>query len=1047
MWRVVGSALAARRGQAAMVALVTLLATAALAAAPWYAVAATQRVTVAAVAGAPVPDRMITVTRHATQDEPAPADPMGQARRQLSPAGFTPIAGGLAELRLPAAPDGSGAPDPAPGGGPDGAPDAARTVVNLAYRDGVCGHLLVTGACPPAGGEVLVPTELAAAREVAVGDPLPVRGSDRAPGELRVVGVYRVADRTEPYWGVGDLVGIGDTVAAGRETLFTGLAGLSGYGDVDYTYELVADPEEFATIEVDEQARARLVADIAELERQNYQVTTDWLGTVADRITQDRRNVRTGVGIGVAVLLLFTWFTLVVILRGAVVQIRGDVGWWRLHGLPAGRGWFGALAQHGLPLLAGGLLGAGVGLGLGWGLAGTVEDATAHRTALLLALALVGLALAGGLVATVATQLDALRAPVRELLRRVPARGRRWRRSVVDLVVLTLAATAAGQTLAVGPEVEGLAWLAPGLSVAALALVAAWAVPPLVTALAGRALRAGRLVTALIAASMARGTGTHRLFAVVAVAVGLVTTGLVGWHTAAGTQTQRATFELGADRVVTVAAVDPARLLAAVRAADPTGTRAMAVVRRPGGDNRLPVLAVDSTRLSVVTGWRETVGDPDAIAAALRPAAPPPVVVAADQLVLEAAAGGPVDPGAPLHLGALLRTPEGGEPVTAVFGPLGERRDRYRAPVPECAGGCRLVGLRLLGPPRPDAAGPTAGGGPGPDDTRGGTFDAYAPPPSGARVDLFRLATPDRTAVPGGARADLARWRGGLGPRDLGPAITTAPGGGLRMTVPELPQAPTLRRDEWVFVLDAPAPLPVLVAGAPPDQVGEVRLAPLGEPSVPAEVVGSSTLVPALGERGAVVDLEYAERLTPFATGGGTSQVWLSPTAPPSTVADLRAAGLRPLREESIAGRTAELAAEGSAVGVRFQAVVALVGLALAAGAVLVSAAQQRAGQAAQLAALRAQGLSARVVRRVGYGTVAAVVGTATAVGLVAGLVGVVLARVQHPGFVDGWAVLPTAPPHPGAVAAAAAAAAVVLGGAVLAAGLGLVRRTRERPA
>ena len=57
-----------------------------------------------------------------------------------------------------------------------------------------------------------------------------------------------------------------------------------------------------------------------------------------------------------------------------------------------------------------------------------------------------------------------------------------------------------------------------------------------------------------------------------------------------------------------MAPVDPDQLLAAVRAVDPAGTEAMAVIRRPAIGGEPPVLAVDSDRLGVMVDWRDEYG-------------------------------------------------------------------------------------------------------------------------------------------------------------------------------------------------------------------------------------------------------------------------------------------------------------------------------------------------------------------------------------------------------------------------------------------------------
>jgi putative ABC transport system permease protein len=1009
MWAVVGSALAARRGQTVIVALVALLAAAAVAAVPWYAVAAYQRVGVAAVAGTPVAERMITVSRRLETGEPPPADPGGEVRSQLSPTGFAPVASGVVQIGLRTSRQ------------PLGEPVAEA---NLAFREDLCGHVAVAGACPAAAGEVVVPAAFAERLGVAVGDEVTAVQLEDEPHPLRVVGVYQVVDPAEPYWGSGELIGLGSGAIAARDTVFGEFAGMAEFLRVTYTYDLVAVPEAFAAADPGE-ILAGLAPAIDRLRTQGYAVSLTGLESVADRIARDRQNLAAGVGVAVAVLLLLTWFTLVVALREAVNKVRADVGWWRLRGGPSGRGWLYALGQSVTPLVLGAALGAVVGFAVGRGLGGAIEGAGANRNAQLLALVLTGLVVGGGLVAAVATQLGTLRTPVRDLLRRVPARQRRWRRSLVDLVLVVLAAAAVGQALAVGRAAgagPGLALLAPGLVVLALALVAAWAVPPLVAWLADRALRAGRLGVALVAASMARRPGGHRLFALVAVAVALVTSGLAGWDTDTRSQRQRAELQAGADRVVTVEAADAAQLLAAVRAVDPDGTDAMAVVHRPRVGGQPPVLAVDSPRLAVVAGWRaEFGGSRTDVATLLRPTEPDPVEVSTGRLTVAASGLDPT--GLPLQLRVRLRVLGTGEPVEAVLGPFPEAPATHTADLPGCDAGCRLVGVELLGP----------------ESTTG---DGRLSPRPGAWVEISRLTDVDGQDLEPGLLADPTRWRPSLAPADLGP-VMSAGETGLRLTVPELPDS-DLNLDHWAFIVDSPLPLPALVSRWRPEPAEEARLVPLAGAAVPVRLLPNASLLPRSGTVGAVVDLEYAERLVPFAVGGGTAQVWLSPEAPPSIVDELRVAGLRPVREESLSGAAARLRAEGSPVGGRFQLVVALLGLLLAAGAVIALAAEERSARVAELAALRAQGVPDRVVRAASYGGLAALVGAAVLIGLIAGLIGVVIGRLLDPGFVDGWSVLPAAPLHPYPIILAVAAAVLVLGSAVLAASAGVARRVRR---
>lgn len=1019
MWVVLASVLAARRKQAVIVAVVALLATAALAAAPWYAVRASQDVGIAAVEDAGAQQRLITISWRGGFNTDPDADgeaAIRQAREQFKPTGFTAIVSATTTFDL----------------WQPGAKKSSADVV-AAAREDVCQHLeLIDGSCPKAKGEVTVPATLADDLGLDVGDQMQLEDNDENRIPVRVAGVYDVSDPSEPYWGDGSLVERGESSSNDRLVMFTAPETLRGLNGVTHTYDLLPGAKAFATIDIDELSET-LSSAVAELREQGFAASTTEFQFVIDRITQDRRNVATGVGVGVVVLLLLTWFALSVVVRGGGVQVRVDIGWWRLRGAPSGRGWILALGQSIVPLVAGAVLGAGIGLGVGRLLVGDLPS-DAGRSALLLALLLVALTLTGGLLAVVAAQLSTLVTPVRDLLRRIPVRRPGWRRSLVDLVLVGLATYGVVQSLVVREGVGGLSALSPVLAGLAVALVTAWGVPPLATWLASRARHSGRLRTTLIASLTARRPETHRMFALVVVGVALVTTAFVGWDTGNRTRWERAALEMGADRVVTVDVDDPARLREVVRSVDPEGTRAMAVIDQPGSTFDPPILAVDSTRLSVVAGWRDGYGGSvERVAAALRPTDVTSVQAKADRLALEAAA---TNATGDVYLRFHLRTVVDAKPVDAIVGPLGTSRQSYGADLAACANGCRLVGVQILGPKRADAS-------------SGNAADAesvgHLPAPPGTQVELLPASESEQPLLPPALVADPTRWRPALGPRELGPAITAGTQKSLRVTMAAVPRGKEVDLSGWAYVADTPAPLPVVAAGWQPDTTAELRVHPLPGAAVPAAIVGNAKLIPRYGAEGVLVDLTYADRLVPFPLQSGvTPQVWLSADAPPSIVDELAKAGLRPLRTESLSERLYQLRSEGTAVTERFQLLVALVGLLLAAGAVLVDAARDQTVRAAEFAALRAQGVKLWDVRAVGYGGVAALVAAGAVVGVGAGLAGAAIARRLSLGFIDGWTVLPPAAMQTSPVLVATVTTTVVLGAVVVVAGAALLRRTRE---
>src|SRR5690606_17003609 len=164
------------------------------------------------------------------------------------------------------------------------------------------------------------------------------------------------------------------------------------------------------------------------------------------------------------------------------------------------------------------------------------------------------------------------------LRRRVPPRHGGWRADVLELVVIAVAAAGVYQghaELADAGEPSLLALLAPGLVALAVALIVARALPWLPAAAGAAPLPYGRAGAALAALHLARRPGTHRVFAVLAVAVAVLTTTALYGNTASAAWTQRANLAVGADRVLTVRAANSATLLAAVRAEDPDGAYAM----------------------------------------------------------------------------------------------------------------------------------------------------------------------------------------------------------------------------------------------------------------------------------------------------------------------------------------------------------------------------------------------------------------------------------------------------------------------------------------
>jgi hypothetical protein len=178
---------------------------------------------------------------------------------------------------------------------------------------------------------------------------------------------------------------------------------------------------------------------------------------------------------------------------------------------------------------------------------------------------------------------------------------------------------------------------------------------------------------------------------------------------------------------------------------------------------------------------------------------------------------------------------------------------------------------------------------------------------------------------------------------------------------------------------------------------------------VPVRAAATGALLPRLGASGMLVDLEYADRLVRGLAGA--QEVWLARDAPATLLERLRGEGLQIIATDSTHAATDRFAAQGGTAVLRLYLVVALAGLLLAAGSVVLVGIVDRPARAAELAALRVQGVPEVAVRHSVRGGYAVAVAVAVALGVLAGLAARRLAGAGLPLFDDGWAVI--APPGP----------------------------------
>jgi hypothetical protein len=448
-----------------------------------------------------------------------------------------------------------------------------------------------------------------------------------------------------------------------------------------------------------------------------------------------------------------------------------------------------------------------------------------------------------------------------------------------------------------------------------------------------------------------------------AVATALAVFTVDSYAVAARNRVERARVEIGADRVLHVAQTTPARLAAAVRSADPDGTRAMAALTSGSASNPTgPMVAVDAARLAAVGQWQRRWWSepPAALLTSLRPKTAPSVVLH-DAVVVHLSATG-LSADAHLQLELDLRDPQGAR-LLAQLGTLLDGPHDYRAALPTCRLGCRLATIHFANPtPNQNALG---------------------------TVVMERIT--DSAGVVDAGLTTRNRWRSAPGSRrDFGvlPATRVTPGpGGLTI---EISGRPT--DDAAVDVADRPAEVPALLG---PDV--DVRRTGIPARTAPAIGLDGSSLLlhplpvarvlPRVFRDGLIVDLDTVDRADVSAPLGADFQVWLSPSAGPDVVAALRAAGLVVQRVEVRSDRLAELDRDGVSLALRLFLVATLAAVVLAIAAVASSVYVGARRREFELAAVRTLGASRRVLVGAARTEQLALLGLGVVLGLVTSLI------------------------------------------------------------
>ena len=903
-----------------------------------------------------------------------------------------------------------------------GEPLAAR----LAYRDGACAHLRITGHCPTDAGQVTMSARSAAAHGVKVGDAISVHlGSPSAGHDHRfvVTGVYRPEDSGEAYWGRTVYFAAGHDPAGGGERLDAMFTNVQNDIRPEKSAVLATRleyPLDTSDIGLDDVTALRdsLEAFSTRVRGDDLDVDTALPAILTDAAADQRAIGRTAPVIAVPLLLL-CWFVLFLLVASLTEERGPEIALAKLRGFPARAATRFGLGEALLLIAAA----TPVGLLAGYGLVeAAAHSVLAPGTAAQLrwpAFAAAGVALLGAVAAAVLAGRATVRRPVLALLRRVPARTR-WHAGVAEGVVVALAA--ASLVAAVGDRSSPLALLAPPL----LAVVAGIGTARVLgiwsrVRLAG-ARRRGKLVALLSSAQLSRRPGGQRVVVVVTVAVALLSFAATAWDVAAQARRDAAADALGASRVYTVAADHPDSLAAAVGRADPSGhTMAVARTSQRYGDGSIDLLGVQAARLPAVATWR---GHDEAGMTALADRLSPKL---AAQLPLSGGIGLTADvtqlpPRVTVRLAAVVSSPDASaRPIS--LGPLVKGSHAYQAALPaECGTGCRLTGLAL-------------------------SREVPGPDPMTVALTVRGLGTGGKPLAAG---LDApGRWRAGRHTGQAQVAVKPQPGPALELDV----NAADASNVVFDYV-DSPSVVPVVLAGpAPADdaRADAFSFPGLAEQPLPFQVVARSPVLPRTGGHGIMFDLDAGVRAAQRASGLADNdtfryEVWAAPGAPADLGTRLARNGVEVLRTETLDGYLQQLGRRAPALGLWLYLLAGAAAILLAVGVVLLTAYVGVQGRLYELAALRVAGIRPSVLRRALLREYRLLLGGPLLVGLIAGVAGAVVMLPGVPLVTVGATQADVSyRPGPGALPAAVLLSVLGLGLAVLLVLRQLRRATPER--
>ena len=857
--------------------------------------------------------------------------------------------------------------------------DAAVTgaTTALRYRQDLCDHLdTVAGVCATEPGELLVSQRTAQAEEWAVGDTVVIattgdEGEDRA--RYTVAGIYRPVDTSQPYWGRQSSFNFG---SAGFEDFYVDSLFVDDITDlsvVDADFQIGLEyPFEVSAIRLD--TVDDTIADFRALRRDTVDPQTgrampvkldSSFDSMVAAVATEQEEIAASVPVVTLPLLVLSWFVFHLVMSRLIEERSPQIALAKLRGhrtsTVTGFGTGEALALLVAAVPLGTLLALLVAQLVSW--MSLADGAGPSLTTDVLRYAVI--ALVGTAAAVLFAARNTLRGSVLGLLRSVPTR-RGWRAGTAEGVLVALVTVAVWRTAGDNDD-RVFALVATPLLALLVGMLTARGLEWVARRRQPSALRRGRVARALALAQLARRPETRRIVALVSVAVAVVTFGVVAWDVSDHNRDLAVADEVGADRVMLIDAHNPTEVMDAVSRIDPEGDWLMAAMRmtqRYNGRSFVTV-AVQSQRLPSVVRWRDhSTRDLADLAARLHPSMDPAPTVtgelSVDATVDQVSAGRDPDLVARVWVA-------GKGPRLFRLGPLDPDNSRYRADLPGCATGCRLLGLGVSRYP--------------------GDFGPL-------RVDVT-VHSIDDTSGELAVGLDAAHtWRRAWNLSDTVGMTVEPVADGLRLS------ADTEQPDDLLAeYVDKPDALPVSLAGDIPsfDVSGDMFtfIGPHGDLQ-PYTVIEHDTVVPRGGSEGMLVDLEHTIRFADSLTRLDIKtdlvyEVWAGPAAPSDLETRLSAEGLVVSGTTSYAGERERLGRQAPALALRLYLVSGGAALLLVLGVILVTVTIGAAGRGYDIAALAVAGVRRRILRGATVREMAYWLIAPTVAGVAAGGVGLAL--------------------------------------------------------